>query len=90
GNGTQRVIANDKLIFLPEDPASLGFTAWGLTATALELVNSAQSEMSFSEGAGIVGVVIKEGPPFRQFTFVDACGMPVLEDPNLLLVADVA
>jgi hypothetical protein len=37
-----------------------------------------------------VGVVVKEGPPFRQFTFVDAVAMPVLNNPKLLMVADVA
>lgn len=85
-----RVVPDDRVIFVPPNVADLGYTAWGVSATALELVNAAQSDLSFSEAPGIVGVVIKEGPPFREFTFVDAVGMPVLANPKLLMVADVA
>lgn len=86
-----RVIAADKVLFLPADLRELGYTAWGVSATALELANSEQSEMSFEEAAGIVGVVFKEqGVPFRQYTYVDATAMPILADAKKLLVADVA
>lgn len=87
---TTPVIANDKVIFLPQNLGDLGYTAWGVTATALELVNSNQSDLAFEDAAGIVGVVIKEGPPFREYTFVDACAMPILTDARRLMVADVA
>ena len=30
------------------------------------------------------------GPPYRQFTFVDAVGMPILTDAKALFIADVA
>lgn len=86
---TTRVIAADKLMFVPANMGELGAIVYGVTATALELMSSPESSMSFEEAPGIVGVVIKEGPPFRQFTFVDACGMPVIRDPKKLLVADV-
>ncbi|QXW04014.1 major capsid protein [Rhodococcus globerulus] len=85
-----RVMADDRVTFLPENPADLGFMAYGLSATALELLDSAKTEYSFSEAPGIVGVVIKDGPPFRQFTFVDAVGQPVLQDAKKLLTAKVA
>lgn len=68
----------------------LGYTAMGITATALELVNSNRSDLSFQDAPGIVGVVIKGGPPFRQFTYVDAVGMPVIVNARKLLTADVA
>lgn len=84
-----RVIAEDKVLFVPPNPTDLGYTAWGVSATALELVNSNEVDLSFEEATGIVGVVVKEGPPFRQFTLVDAVGMPVLAQPKLLMVADV-
>lgn len=84
-----RVIADDKLIITPRDLGDLGSTVFGISATALELVNSNLAELTFEEAAGIVGVVIKLGPPFRQFTFVDAVGMPILEAPRQLFVADV-
>lgn len=84
---TTRVIPDDRVILYGEN---VGYTAWGISATALELVNAAQTDLSFADAPGIVGVVIKEGPPFRQFTFVDAVGMPVLENPRRLFIADVA
>jgi hypothetical protein len=87
---TTRVIADDKLVFLPPNLDSLGETVSGVTATALELVNSNEADLSFEEAAGIVGVVEKVGPPYRQFTFVDACGMPVLTDSARLMTLDVA
>lgn len=86
---TTRVLAADKLLFLPANIADLGFTAYGVTATALELVNSNESDLSFEEAPGIVGVVEKVGPPYREFTFVDACALPILADSRRLMVADV-
>jgi hypothetical protein len=82
-----KVLPDDRTILFGPD---LGYTAWGVTATALELLNAAQTDLTFQSAPGVVGVVIKEGPPFRQFTFVDAVGMPVLENPRRLLIADVA
>lgn len=84
-----RVIADDKIIFLPPNIGDLGHNAVGISATALELVNSNRSDLSFENAAGVVGVVVKDGPPFRQWTFVDAVGMPVLDNARLLMVADV-
>lgn len=87
---TTRTIPVDRLVMLPADLSELGHTAMGVSATALELVGDDRSEVSFEEAPGIVGVVIKEGPPFREFVFVDAVGQPVLDDAKKLLVADVA
>ena len=84
-----RVIADDKVLFFPPNIADLGHNAVGISATALELVNAAQSDVSFEDAPGIVGVVIKEGPPFRQYTFVDSVQAPVLDNAKLLMVADV-
>jgi hypothetical protein len=85
-----RTIPDDRVIFVPPNIADLGYTAWGVSATALELVNSSEVDFSFQEAPGIVGVVEKVGPPYRQFTYVDAVGMPVLQNARLLMVADVA
>lgn len=84
-----RVLPEDRVLFVPPNVADLGYTAWGVTATALELVSAAQVDMAFSQAPGIVGVVEKSGPPYREWTFVDAVGMPVLQNPKLLMVADV-
>lgn len=84
-----RVLPEDKILFVP-DAGELGFTAWGVSATALKLVNSNEVDFSFEQAPGIVGVVdVKDNPPYREDTFVDAVGMPVLQNPKLLLVADV-
>lgn len=84
-----RVIPANKVIFTPPEGQELGYTAWGVSATSLELVNSNESDQSFEDAPGIVGVVEKVGPPYRQFVFVDAVGMPVLEQPQTLMVATV-
>lgn len=86
---TTRVIADDLVIMLPQDLSDLGYTAWGVTATALELVNDDRSDLSFEEAPGIVGVVEKVGPPYREFTYVDAVAMPILSNARRLLIADV-
>lgn len=85
-----RPIPDDRLIFLPPSPDDLLGIRYGLTATALELVGSNLSEVDFADAPGIVGVVEKVGPPYRQFSFVDAVGMPYLKDARKLFVADVA
>lgn len=86
-----RVLPANKVIFVPPNPAeNLGYTAWGVTATALELVNSSASDMTFEQAPGIVGVVDKDGPPYREMTYVDAIGMPVIENPYALFIATVA
>jgi hypothetical protein len=87
---TTRTIADDKVSFVPNDLSELGRTVYGVTATALELVNSNKSDMSFEDAPGIVGVVEKVGPPYREFTYVDAVAMPILDNARKLLVADVA
>lgn len=87
---TTRTIADDKVSLLPANLADLGYTAWGVTATALELVNSSESDLSFEDAPGIVGVVEKVGPPYREFTYVDAVAMPILANARRLMVADVA
>ncbi|TGB37879.1 major capsid protein [Mycolicibacterium peregrinum] len=85
-----RVFAADKVALLPENLADLGFFAYGLSATAAKLAKSAKSEMTFGDAAGIVGVIEEVGPPYREFTFVDAVGMPILTNAGLLTIADVA
>lgn len=84
------ILPANKVLFVPPSTNQLGRTVWGVSATALELVNSNQADLSFEEAPGIVGVVEKAGPPYREFTFVDAVGMPVIDRPRALMVATVA
>jgi hypothetical protein len=87
---TTRVLTADKVLLVPANPGDLGYTAWGVSATALELVSANVADLSFEDAPGIVGVVEKTGPPYREFTFVDAVGMPVIANPRALMVADVS
>nr|WP_052741234.1 major capsid protein [Mycobacterium sp. UM_NZ2] len=84
-----RVITPGLVQLLPDNLGDLGFFAYGTTATALELAKSKQAEMTFGDASGIVGVVEKVGPPYREFTFVDANGMPILTNAGLLSIMDV-
>lgn len=83
------VIPDGRIQFFPPTVSDLGYTAWGVSATALELVNASQVDFSFEDAPGIVGVVEKIGPPYRQTTFVDAVAMPILANARLLMIAAV-
>lgn len=89
-NGSnQRVIAEDKVIFLPENAADLGYTAWGVTAESLVLATGQNPGLLFEELPGLVGVVMTDGDPVQTWTKVAAVGMPLITDPDKLMVADV-
>lgn len=83
------VMPDDKVLLTPDSLGDLGHTRFGVSATALELVDSNVAELAFEEAPGIVGVVEKVGPPYRQFVFVDAVGMPILDDARRLFQAKV-
>ncbi len=87
--GNQKVLPDNLVLLTPADLGDLGFTALGVSPTSLELVNSNIAEMTFQGAAGLVGVVEKVGPPYRQFTFVDAVAMPILTQPRRLFIARV-
>lgn len=85
-----RVYPADRIGFLPHDLDQLIQVRMGVSATALELVGNDQSDMDFENAPGIVGVVDKgAGVPYRQTTFVDAVGMPILIDARHLMSAKV-
>jgi hypothetical protein len=88
---TVDVLPSDKVIFVPPAGVELGYTAWGITATALELSRAgAQGHETFRSGPGIVGIVDKDvRPPYREEVVVDACALPVLTNPKALMVMDV-
>lgn len=86
-----RTIPANKVIFVPPAGIPFGRTVWGVSATALEIVNSPETTLSFEDAPGIVGAVDKaDSPPFRQNAFVDSVGMPFLDNPKALMVATVA
>jgi hypothetical protein len=88
--GTEkRVIDQGKVIFLPTDPASLGYTAWGITPESLMLVRGQNPSLTFEEASGMIGVVLREGDPAKIWTKVSAVAMPILTDVRRLMVATV-
>lgn len=84
---TTRVIADDKVIFLPANGRSLGRTVWGITAEALELVEA--GFMKLQDAPGITSVTLKDGDPVRVWSKSTATCMPVIDDPRKILIADV-
>lgn len=86
-NGTPtRVIPEDRLIYLPSD-VTVGETLWGVTAEALELQ---EAGMIVAEQApGIVSVVLKEFDPVGRWTKTAGIGLPVIGNPETIMVADV-
>lgn len=85
----KRVLAENKVIFLPPNPADLGITAWGITAEALALMGSSNPQLTFQQAPGIVAVTTREGDPPRVWTKAGATAMPLLKDVRKLKVATV-
>ncbi|SDI40965.1 Phage major capsid protein E [Sinosporangium album] len=88
-----RVIPDDRLLFLPApvdpddfDSSELGATLWGTTAEALE----PEYAIEDGEEAGIVAGAYSTKDPVAVWTKAAAIGLPILANPDLTLVADVA
>jgi hypothetical protein len=88
-----KVIADDKVLYLPEPVATddwmgsqLGATFWGRTLSSTEADWGIESE----EQPGLVaGVYRNPKPPMGLEVMSDAIGMPVLANANLSFAADV-
>jgi len=87
GGVTTRPIPVDRIVFLPVNPTDLGYTAWGITAEALELAE-AQS-ISLDAAPGLVAVVMKSEDPVARWTKVGGTCLPVITNPRRILIADV-
>lgn len=85
---TQRVFPVGKLLFLPSDMSTLGFTAWGTPTTAMEL---SSQNVQTNVAPGLVGIIVREAnPPYTKHTYVDGVALPVIADPRKMLVATIA
>jgi hypothetical protein len=85
---TAPAFPTNKLLFLPSDLGTLGFTAWGVPTTSMELNDN---NVQVESAQGIIGILVREEqPPFRKTTFVDGVVLPVIADPRKILVATVA
>ena len=85
----ERIIPEGTIVLTPADLSGVLEFVYGLSATALELVQSNRCEIAFGDAPGIVGMVTKAGPPFRQFTYVDAVGMPILSGARQIVIGSV-
>ena len=85
----ERVMPEDRIVLTPANLSEILEFRYGISATALELIRSPRSEMTWQDGAGIVGLAVKDGPPFRQYTYVDAVGMPLLMGAKSVVVGQV-
>lgn len=83
-------IPTDVAILTPMNPEDLGYTAWGVTAEALELASGTNPQLAIQDAPGIVGVIERTDDPVRVWTKVAAVGMPIITDPRRLFVATVA
>lgn len=83
----QRVIPDDKALFLPPKGNQLGRTFYGVTAEALEL--QSEGKIVSRQAPGIVAVVEKTFDPVATWTKVAALGLPVISAPSLQMVATV-
>ncbi len=83
---TTRVLAADKALLTPANPLDLGFTAWGMTAEAIELAEA--QRISIADAPGLVSVVMKTEDPVARWTKVGGTVLPVLTNPNRLMVWD--
>lgn len=87
-NGTAtRVIAADKLLFLPPSGQPLGLTHYGVTAEALVLAEA--GKIVEQDMPGIVAVNLRNDSPVQTFTLATALAVPVLGAPNAIICADV-
>lgn len=83
-----RPIAADKVLLLPPPDEPFGNTFYGITAEAIKLQSKGYIEASAMPG--IVAVVTENDHPVQTFTVGTAIALPVLPNPSLLFVADVA
>lgn len=84
---SRRIIDDDKLLFLPPNGVELGATLWGTTLEAQE----AEYGIAAADHPGVVVAAFKQKTtPIRVYTVGAAIGIPLLADPDLSFVADVA
>ena len=84
-----RILPANRVIFVPPAGLELGYTLWGMSATALELQGAGLALAP--SPAGMVAVVDKDDrPPYRETAYVDSTCMPILSRPKGLFVATVA
>lgn len=83
----QRVIPEDVIVWLPPAGETLGQTLYGVTAEALELAG--EGLIDATDTPGVVAVVEKTTDPVATWTLGTGISLPVLANPELLMVSTV-
>lgn len=86
GGVATRFIPDDKFLMLPSNPSDLGGTFWGTTVEAM----SPGYSLGSGDEAGIVSGVYEVVESPALWTKAAAIVLPVLANPNLTFIADVA
>lgn len=80
-----KLLATDKVLFLPADGSELGATLYGTTVEAID----ADYDIEAVEAPGVVVGSWSTKDPITLWTKADAIALPVLANPSLAMVADV-
>lgn len=83
-----RITPDDRIALLPGEGTRVGQTQYGITEEAVELVG--QRILAAEAAPGMAVVTLVEDNPVQRAVLTAAIGMPVIQDPNLILVAKVA
>jgi hypothetical protein len=84
---TTRVIPDDVIIYLPPNGENLGETLWGVTAEALEMAG--EGYITTQDAAGLIVAVEKTTDPVGTWTLATGISLPVIGNPDGLMVAKV-
>jgi hypothetical protein len=82
-----RVIPDDVIIFLPPTGENLGETLWGVTAESLEMAG--EGYIQTQDAAGVIAAVEKSTDPVGTWTLATGISLPVIGNPDGLMVATV-
>lgn len=88
GVGDTRVIPAGRVVFLPQPSDTFGETTFGPTAEAIELARS--NFLPSASAPGLTGMNMRTFDPVHVWTKVSGLAIPVLKDPNSVMVADVS
>lgn len=83
-----RVFPDDALVFAPAELGSALEFTFGMSVSALKLRQATHVQSTFGDER-IVGMILQDGPPFREYVYTDAVGIPVLTAPQSIVIGEV-
>ncbi|MGW5556861.1 major capsid protein [Micromonospora sp. NPDC003944] len=87
-----RVLPDDRIVYLPEEPGNeggmpVGQTQWGTTEEAKKLIRA--QALGEDNAPGLVAVAMESENPVHTGTMVAGITMPVVTDPDLIMSVKV-